>query len=102
MVEKDFSSRRLPMLQYRLSHTEYAFSPQETADLCEAFDMAVAVLQERGDCWATEEKVRTLLSEAIVEARMRGERDPKRLSKRALVLAGNLRADLREGLREGR
>ncbi len=35
------------MLQYLLSHPEHAFFPPEIADLCEAFDMTVAVLQGR-------------------------------------------------------
>ena len=34
------------MLNYLLTHPELTFSSSETVDLCEAFDMAVAVLQE--------------------------------------------------------
>jgi hypothetical protein len=81
------------MLQYLLSNPQYAFSPQETADLCEAFDMAVAVLQERGSTsinW-TDESVRAALSREIVEERMRGERDPRRLSDRAILMAEKIR-----------
>jgi hypothetical protein len=80
------------MLQYLLSHPEYAFSPPETADLCEAFDMAVAVLQERGGTsinW-TDERVRAVLSGAIVEAWNNGERDPRQLRDRALRMADKM------------
>jgi hypothetical protein len=81
------------MLQYLLSHPEYAFSPQETADLCEAFDMAIAVLQKRGDAsinW-TDENLRAALSGEVVEARINGERDPRRLSDRAVHMADKMR-----------
>jgi hypothetical protein len=77
------------MLQYLLSHPEHAFTPPETADLCEAFDMAVAVLQERGDSsinW-TDEEVRAALSGEIVAAWNRGERDVRQLSDRAVLMA---------------
>jgi hypothetical protein len=77
------------MLQYLLSHPELAFTPPETADLCEAFDMAVAVLQERGESsmnW-TDEKVRAALSGEIVAAWNRGERDPRQLSDLAVHVA---------------
>jgi hypothetical protein len=80
------------MLQYLLSHPEYAFSPPETAELCEAFDMTVAVLQERGESainW-TDESVRAALSGEIVAAWIKGERDPKRLSDHAALMAGKL------------
>ena len=64
------------MLQYLLSHPEQTFSPPETADLCEAFDMTVAVLQERGDSSAvTDESVRAELARGIVAAWRQGERD---------------------------
>jgi hypothetical protein len=78
------------MLQYLLSHPEYAFSPPETAELCEAFDMMVAILQERGESainW-TDESVRAALSGAIVAAWIKGERDPRRLSDQAALMAG--------------
>jgi hypothetical protein len=81
------------MLQYLLSHPEYAFSPPETADLCEAFDMTIAALQERADPsqnW-TDESMAAALSEEILAARMGGERDPRRLSDRALHLASGMR-----------
>jgi hypothetical protein len=81
------------MLQYLLSHPEYAFSPPETADLCEAFDMAVAELQERGGTsinW-TDERVRAALSGVIVEAWNKGERDPRQLSDRALRMTDAMR-----------
>src|ERR1700736_718834 len=81
------------MLQYLLSHPEFAFSPPETADLCGAFDMAVAVLQERGGTWMnlTDERVRAALSGAIVEAWNTGERDPRQLSDRAVRMTDELR-----------
>jgi hypothetical protein len=80
------------MLQYLLSHPEYAFSPPETAELCEAFDMTVAVLQERRGSainW-TDESVRATLSGEIVAAWIKGERDPKRLSDQAALTADKL------------
>jgi hypothetical protein len=81
------------MLQYLLSHPEYAFSPPETADLCEAFDMAVAVLQKRGGTlinW-TDERVRAALSGEIVEAWIKGERDLRQLSDRAVRMTDKMR-----------
>ena len=84
-----FNSMGLIMLQYLLSHPEYAFSPPDTADLCEAFDMAMAVLQERGDSainW-TDETVRAALATEIVAAWNNGERDPRRLSDSATLMA---------------
>jgi hypothetical protein len=79
------------MLQYLLSHPERTFSPPETADLCEAFDMTVAVLQERGDSSAvTDEGVRAALAREIVAAWSQGERDPRRLSDQATALAAKL------------
>jgi hypothetical protein len=64
------------MLNYLLDHPELTFSPPETADLCEAFDMAVAVLQERDNSpasWAAD-NVRASLAAEIVRAWMRGRR----------------------------
>ena len=81
------------MLQYLLSHPEYAFSPPETADLCEAFDMAVAALQERGGVstnLTTDETARAALSAEIVDAWNKGERDPRRLSERAVGMTDRL------------
>jgi hypothetical protein len=80
------------MLQYLLSHPQYAFSPPETAELCEAFDMTIALLQERGESsinW-TDESVRTALSGEIVAAWIKGERDPRRLSDQAALMTGKL------------
>jgi len=80
------------MLQYLLSHPELTFSPPETADLCEAFDMVVAALQERetASTSATDDGVRAALSEAIVKAWTGGEHDPKALSELALRKADTL------------
>jgi hypothetical protein len=80
------------MLQYLMSHPELTFSPPETADLCEAFDMAVAALQEReaASTSATDDGVRAALSKAIVEAWTGGEHDPKALSEQALRQADAL------------
>jgi hypothetical protein len=81
------------MLQYLLSHPEYAFSPPETADLCEAFDMAIAALQERGGAstnLTTDETARTALSAEIVDAWNKGERDPRQLSERAVGISDKL------------
>jgi hypothetical protein len=80
------------MLQYLLSHSQYAFSPQETAELCEAFDMAVALLQERGVnamTW-TDERVRAALAGEIVQAWSNGERDPRQLSDRAVRMTDKM------------
>jgi hypothetical protein len=77
------------MLQYLLTHPEHAFSPPETADLCEAFDLAVSALQERADPsinW-TDEEGRAALSSEIVAAWNKGERDTRRLSDRTVQIA---------------
>jgi hypothetical protein len=77
------------MLNYLLAHPELTFSPPETADLCEAFDMAVAVLQERDNSpasWAAD-TVRTALAAEIVRTWMRGEKDIRRLSDQAVSAA---------------
>ncbi len=77
------------MLSYLLLHPQWSFSPQETADLCTAFDMAVAVLQDRDGSsasWATD-NVRAALAAAIMEAWRRGEKDPRRLSEQAVRAA---------------
>ena len=80
------------MLQYLLSHPEYRFSPQETADLCEAFDMAVAALQEHegNSLNGVDESIREALSRQIVQHRLQGERDPRRLADHALELVKRL------------
>jgi hypothetical protein len=72
------------MLNYLLAHPELTFSPHETAELCEAFDMAVATLQERDSAtWAADD-VRAMLAAQIVQAWKRGERDIRRLSDQAV------------------
>jgi hypothetical protein len=74
------------MLSYLLAHPDLKFSPPETADLCEAFDMAVAVLQERDNSpanWAAD-NVRATLAAEVVRAWMRGEKDIRRLSDQAV------------------
>jgi hypothetical protein len=77
------------MLNYLLAHPELTFSPPETADLCEAFDMAVAVLQERDDSSASSaaDNVRATLAAEILQAWMRGEKDIRRLCDRAVRTA---------------
>jgi hypothetical protein len=80
------------MLSYLLAHPELAFSPPETADLCEAFDMAVAILQERDNTsanWAAD-SVRAALASEIVRAWTRGERDLRRLSDLAVRRADTM------------
>jgi hypothetical protein len=80
------------MLNYLLGHPELTFSPPETADLCEAFDLAVAELQERdGNAtnWAADD-VRTTLAAEIVRAWSRGEKDIRRLSDQAVRMADTM------------
>ena len=72
------------MLNYLLTHPELTFSPPETADLCEAFDMGVAVLQEPAS-WAAD-SVRTALAAEIVH----GERDLGQLSDQAVRMADTM------------
>jgi hypothetical protein len=75
-----------------MSHPALTFSPQETADLCEAFDMAVAELQERDTgpiSWA-DDGVKAALSAEIVQAWTQGEHDPKGLRDHALGMADKL------------
>jgi hypothetical protein len=77
------------MLNYLLVHPELTFSPPETVDLCEAFDMAVAILQERDNSsanWGADD-VRATLAAEIVQARLRGEKNLKRLSEHAVRIA---------------
>ncbi len=76
------------MLNYLLTHPELSFSPPETADLCEAFDMAVAELRERGNAaqWESDEGRATLAAE-IVKARLAGVREPAELRDHALHFA---------------
>jgi hypothetical protein len=77
------------LLNYLMTHPELTFSPAETADLCEAFDLAIAELQERdGNAanWAAE-SVRTTLAAEIVRAWTRGEKDIRRLSDQAVRMA---------------
>jgi hypothetical protein len=85
------------MLNYLLAHPELTLSPPDTADLCEAFDMAVAILQERDNSptsWAAD-NVRATLAAEIVQAWMRGERDVRRLSDQAVQRADVMCAGLR-------
>jgi hypothetical protein len=80
------------MLNYLLAHPELKFSAPETADLCEAFDMAVAVLQERDNTsanWAAD-SVRAALAAEIVQAWVRGEKDLRRLSDQAVRVADTM------------
>jgi hypothetical protein len=77
------------MLNYLLAHPEFSFSPAETADLCEAFDMALAELHAQENVSANWEAddVRASLAAEIVKARNQGERDPKRLRDHAVRAA---------------
>jgi hypothetical protein len=80
------------MLNYLLAHPELSFSPPEIADLCEAFDMALAELHARENPSANWEAddVRASLAAEIVKARQQGERDPKQLRDHAIQMAENL------------
>jgi hypothetical protein len=82
------------MLSYLLAHPELTFSPPEMADLCEAFDMAVAALQGRDNSAASRaaDGERATLAAAIVQAWMRGEKDIWRLSDQALRAADVMHA----------
>jgi hypothetical protein len=80
------------MLNYLLAHPDLSFSPPETADLCEAFDMTLAELHAQENTsanWETDE-VRASLAAEIVKAKLQGERDPRELRDRALRMAGTL------------
>jgi len=77
------------MLRYLLAHPEYSFSPPEAAELCEAFDSALATLHEESAGsvnWSTDEVTAALAAE-IVESRLRGETDRKRLRDQAVSMA---------------
>lgn len=77
------------MLNYLLAHPEFSFSPPETADLCEAFDMALAELHERENTsanWEADE-VRAALAAEIVKARQQGARDPRQLRDHGVRMA---------------
>jgi hypothetical protein len=77
------------MLNYLLAHPNLFFSAPDTADLCEAFDMALAEIHARENVsanWETEE-ARASLAAEIVEARLRGERRPTELRDRAIRMA---------------
>jgi hypothetical protein len=80
------------MLNYLLAHPEFSFSPREVADLCEAFDMAVAVLQGRENASAScaADSARAALAAEIVEAWVRGEKDPACLSDQAVRTADSM------------
>ncbi|HLH95594.1 MAG TPA: hypothetical protein VKW08_10805 [Xanthobacteraceae bacterium] len=75
------------MLNYLLTHPELRLAAPEVADLCAAFDLAVADLQEKGDAaaeCANNEDMRTAMAAAIVEGWQGGERDRRRLGDLAL------------------
>ena len=80
------------MLNYLLAHPEFSFSAPDTADLCEAFDMALAELHAgEGTAvnWEAQE-VRAALAAEIVKARLQGVREPRELRDRAISLAQRL------------
>jgi len=80
------------MLSYLLTHPEFSFSAPDTADLCEAFDMALAELHARDGAsvnWEAHE-VRSALAAAIVQAKLRGARDSRELRDHAIRLADTL------------
>ncbi len=87
------------MLRYLLAHPEYSFSPAEAAELCEAFDGALATLHEQGDgsISRSADKVTAALAAEIVESRLQGERDRKRLRDKAVSMARTLFEDNRHG-----
>lgn len=83
------------MLNYLLAHPEFSFTAPETADLCEAFDMALAELHEQGNTstnWEAPE-LRTGLAAEIVKAWLQGVREPRQLRDHALGMADKLAAD---------
>jgi hypothetical protein len=83
------------MLSYLLAHPEFSFSAPDTADLCEAFDMALAELHARDSQtvnWEAQE-VRAALAAEIVQAKLQGTRDPRELRDHAVRLAGTLIAE---------
>jgi hypothetical protein len=89
---EDRLDEALGMLNYLLAHPELRFSPPETADLCEAFDMAVAILQERDNAsanWAAD-SVQVALAAEIVRAWVRGEKDLRRLSDQAVRMTDTM------------
>ena len=86
------SLRSVNMLRYLLGHPEYSFSPAEAAELCEAFDGALATLHEEsvGSVnWSADEVTAALAAE-IVESRLLGETDRKRLRDQAVSMAKTL------------
>ena len=80
------------MLNYLLAHPDLAFSPPETADLCEAFDMTLAELHAKENTSANWEAddVRASLAAEIVKAKLKGEQDPKALRDHAVRVAETL------------
>jgi uncharacterized protein (DUF1501 family) len=80
------------MLNYLLAHPDLAFSPPETADLCEAFDMTLAELHAKENTSANWEAddVRASLAAEIVKAKLKGEQDPKALRDHAVAVAETL------------
>jgi hypothetical protein len=79
------------MLKFLLQHPEYSFSPPEAVELCEAYDAALVALHEecRSVNWSAD-KVTAALAAEIVESRLRGEKDPKRLRDNAIRMARTL------------
>ncbi len=79
------------MLTFLLAHPEYSFSPQEAIELCEAFDAALVALHEehRSINWSAD-RVTAAMAAEIVESRLRGETDPKRLRDNAVRVAKSL------------
>jgi hypothetical protein len=79
------------MLKFLLEHPEHSFFAQEVAELCEAFDAALAALHEehRSTNW-TADRVTAALAAEIVESWLRGERDPRRLRDNAIHMARTL------------
>jgi hypothetical protein len=80
------------MLNYLLAHPEFSFSAPDTADLCEAFDMALAELHAGEGTAVNREaqEVRAALAAEIVKARLRGVRDPRELRDHAISVAQTL------------
>jgi hypothetical protein len=86
------------MLNYLLAHPEFSFTAPETADLCEAFDMALAELHAQGTTSTNWEApgVRAGLAAEIVKAWQEGVRDPRQLRDHAISMADKLAADFPE------
>ena len=83
------------MLNYLLAHPEFSFSAPETADLCEAFDMALAELHARERLTVNGEaaEMGAALAAEIVKAKLQGARDPRELRDHAVRLGETLVAE---------